>query len=110
MKELSSHIKESVKIHVERQHEKHRKHVGSFIKHNGHTIWQVDLKTQEITPAEFSETFATIGGGVTRNIVKKDNHWYCSALNKKSAFNKFNKMAKIFFEKNHQHDRTDNNR
>lgn len=104
MKELSSHIKESIKIHAERQQEKQRKHIGSFIKHNGHTIWQIDLRTQEITPAEFSEEFATIEGGITRNIVKKDNHWYCTALNKKTAFNRFNKMAKIFLEQNHQHD------
>lgn len=110
MKELSSHIKESIKIHAERQHEKQRKHVGSFIKHNGHTIWQIDLKTQEITPETFSEEFYTLEGGITRNIVKKDNYWYCSALNKNNAFKKFNQMAKIFLEKTHHYDRINDNR
>lgn len=102
MKELNSHIKEEIQVHAQKEVEKQRKHIGSFIKHNGHTVWQIDLRTQEITKAEFSEEFATIEGGITRNIIKKDNYWYCSALNKNNAFKKFNLMAKIFLEKTHK--------
>lgn len=102
MKELSSHIKKEVSIHAPKQYEKSKKHVGTFEHHKGHTIWQINLKTQEITAAKFSEEYATINGGITRNIIKDDNHWYCSALNKENAFKRFNRMAKIFLETTHQ--------
>jgi hypothetical protein len=98
MKELSSHIKEEVKMHVETQQEKQKTFVGSFIKHPGHTVWQINLRTQEISEAKFSEEYITIDGVTKRNIIRELNHWYCSALNKKSAFNKFNKMAKFVLE------------
>lgn len=111
MKELSSHIKEEIAIHAEKQHEKQKKLVGSFVNHKGHTIWQIDLKTQEITPAKFAEEYVTIGGGSVRNIIKDDKHWYCSALNKETAFKRFNKMAKVFFEQNtHLYDRINHDR
>lgn len=98
MKELRSHIKEEVKMHVETQQEKQKTHLGSFKKHPGHTIWQINLRTQVISEVEFTEEYATMDGDITRNILRKEYHWYCSALNKTSAFNKFNKMAKFAIE------------
>lgn len=102
MKELSSHIKEEIKVHAQKQEERQRKFIGSFIKHKGQTVWEVDLKTQEIKPAEFTEEFATINGGVKRNIIKKEFHWYCVAINKKNAERKFNKMAEIVINQIHR--------
>lgn len=110
MKELSGHIKEEIGVHAQKQHEKQKKYLGTLEKHNGHIVWQIDLRTQEITAAEYSEEYATIGGGVTRTIIKKDNHWYRSALNKKNAFKKFNQMAKAVIEKTTFNDRANHNR
>lgn len=108
MKELASHIKQEIGVHAQKQYEKQKKFVGSFKRHNGHVVWQIDLKTGEISPVEYSEQFATINGKITRNIVTEDNHWYCSALNKDNAFRKFNLMAKKLIQ-NH-HDRVQDNR
>ena len=105
MKELNSHIKEEIKVHAQKQVEKRRKHIGSLITHSGHKIWQLNLKTQEISPAEFSDEYANINGTITRNIIKKDNYWYVSALNKQNAFKQFNKMAKTFLENKDIYDR-----
>lgn len=100
MKELSSHIKEEVKVHVETQQEKQKKFIGSIKKYPGHYIWQINLRTQELTKVEFDEeaiNFET--GAAERKIITKEGHWYCSALNRKSAFNRFNKMAKSFVKR-----------
>lgn len=100
MKEFEPNNPEQIELRVEKQHKKAVDFVGSFIKYPGHTVWEINLKSQEITPAEFSEEvvdFTT--GAIKRKIIAKPAHWYCSALNKKAAFNKFNKMAKAFVEK-----------
>jgi len=99
MKELSSHIKEEVKMHIEQQQEKKTDYIGSIKKYPGHVIWEINLKTQEITKAEFDEESINFETKLPeRKIIVKKNHWYCSALNINSAFNKFNKMAKFVHE------------
>lgn len=98
MKELSSHIKEEIKIHAPKQYEKQKAFIGSFQPQPGQTIWQINLRTQEISKAEFTEEFANIGGSITRTIVTKELHWYCCALNEQNAFRKFNKIAKSIIE------------
>ena len=99
MKELSSNIKEEVKMHIEQQQEKKHEFIGSIKKQPGHTIWQINLKTQEITPAEFDEESINFETKLPeRKIITRQGHWYCSALNKKSAFNRFNKMAQFVHE------------
>jgi hypothetical protein len=108
VKELTSHIKEEIGVHAEKQHEKQKKFIGRFKRHNGHTVWQINLKTMEVEPVKYSEEFAKIDGKITRNIVTAENHWYCSALNKENAFRKFNLMAKAAIH--HHHDRVQNNR
>lgn len=100
MKELLSHIKEEIKIRVETQQEKQKLYTGSLKRHPGQTIYQVDLRTQTISKADFDESaiiFET--GEAERKITRKENHWYCAALNEKNAFKKFNYMAKQVFEK-----------
>lgn len=105
MKELEPHNPEQIELRVEKQHKKQADFIGRFVKHPGHTIWELNLRTQEITAAEFSEEvidFET--GAAKRKIIAKPQHWYCSALNQKTAFNKFNKMARLALER--QKDKT----
>ncbi len=66
-------------------------------KRKGHSLWQINLRTQEISTIAHSEEVFT-----------EENHWYCSALNKENAFRKFNLMAKQAIH--HHHDRVQNNR
>lgn len=109
VKELSSHIKEEIKIHAEQQQEKQLKYLGSLKRHNGHDIWEIDLKTGKISKAEFSDEAVNFETGVAeRKIITKENHWYCSALNNENAFKKFNAKAKTLIQ--YHHDRTTSNR
>lgn len=94
MKELSSHIKEEVKMQVECQQEKQKVLVDRFRKHPGQFVWEMNLRTQEIKLAEYSQEYADVNGGITREIIRKENHWYEPATNKKTAFKKFNNRAK----------------
>lgn len=104
MKELKSHIKEEISVHAQKQEERQKSFMGSFTPQPGQKVWQIDLRTQEITPAEYSEEFANIDGSITRNIIRKELFWYCCALNKKNAMKRFNKMAQKVLTNIHQHD------
>ena len=95
MKELKSHIKEEVKMHVETKQEKQKILFDSFERQPGQQVWELDLKTQEIRLAEFSNEYASIDGSVTRDIIMKDNCWYEPALNKENAFRRFNNRARF---------------
>lgn len=93
MKELSAHITDEIKIHSQKE-EKRQVKVGSITRQPGQLIFSINLRTQEIEEVEFDDkviNFET--GGVNMKINKKENHWYCAALNKENAFKHFNHMA-----------------
>lgn len=100
MKELNNHIQEEIELRIQNEQKKGVDFIGSIVRHPGHTIWQLNIRTQDITPAEFDEEVIDFNTGKPkRKIIQKSAHWYCSALNKESAFRRFNKMAKEFVEK-----------
>lgn len=100
MKELTAHTKEEIKTHAEQQQEKQKKFDGYIERHPGQFVYQVDLRTQVISKAEFSEEVLNFESGkLERKIIRKEHHWYCAAINEKNAFRKFNNMAKSFLEK-----------
>ena len=98
MKELSSHLKEEIEIHAEKQHEKQKRLINSLKRYPGQFVYQLNLKTQEISLAEFKDEFVDINGKIIKNIDVKENHWYTTAINEKNAFKKFNNMAKLAYE------------
>lgn len=105
MKEIDPHIPEQIELRVEKQHKKQADFIGRFINYPGHTIWELNLRTQEIVPAEFSEEVIDFETGAPKKrIISKPKYWYCSALNKKTAFKRFNEMARLVMER--QKDKT----
>lgn len=56
----------------------------------GHSIWGLNLLTQEMSAIE---DFQKEKGNII-SVEKKQEFWYCSALNKDAAFRKFNARAK----------------
>ena len=98
MKELSSHIKEEIGVHAQKQYEKQKRLVNSLKRQPGQFVYQLNLKTQEISIAEFKDEFLDINGGVVKNVDIKETHWYAVAINEKNAFRKFNNMAKSAYE------------
>ncbi len=59
-------------------------------KHPGQKVFELNIRTQEISV--FTD-FEKMGAGIIR-YTPKDDHWYESAINEKSAFRKFNNKAK----------------
>lgn len=95
MKELELPKQDKLSVNTEQEKRKEIVHVGRIKRGDGHKIWQLNLKTQELTEAEFNEEvvdFTT--GAVKRKIIIKEDHWYESALNRQNAFRKFNNRAK----------------
>lgn len=56
----------------------------------GHSIYDLDLRTQTVSVLSDIEV---MGGGFIKYDPVKD-HWYESALNKKTALKKFNNRAR----------------
>jgi hypothetical protein len=103
---LDKHIKESDKIEIVGQAEK--KHqvskIGTIRPHKGHTLFQINLESGEVTEAEFDrqdvdfkelkkEESSRLKPGVIKKVVVKKGCIYVSALNKTNAIKKFAKQA-----------------
>jgi hypothetical protein len=98
MKELDAHKKEEIAVHAQKQQEKQHAFIGQFRPHPGQKIWQIDLKTLEVTPAEIDEAAVNIEGEVQKKIIVKEKHLYCVAINKKNALRKFDLQCKVILE------------
>ena len=67
-----------------------QKLIDSITPYKGHTLFEIDCNTGEITVAEYEEVNASfIACGVRKKIIIKPNRLYISCLNKKSAKKKF---------------------
>jgi hypothetical protein len=86
--------KDQVKLVAEQQQEKQLKLLGSHLPKRGHTLFEVEIATGEISVAKLEgEIVIGIDGQqtLTRKIVSKDGFAYVSALNKKNALKKLAK-------------------
>jgi len=106
MKELDlqrNFIKEKPKVEASQQKEQEYKLVyqGTIMPHEGHTLYEIDLKTKEVKEAEYMEmdyifnpnyksSDKIIGHG---KVMMSTGKSYVSALNKANAIKKFNKGA-----------------
>lgn len=60
----------------------------------GHTLFEFNLKTREIKPAEFETTLDIKGENATKRLILKVNCVYKYFLNRKNAEKKFIQFAK----------------
>lgn len=74
-----------------------RQHLGRVIIKPGQKLWQLNLATLDISPVEYDVTAVNLDGSISSQVVTKENHMYCVAINKKNAERKFilmcNKVA-----------------
>jgi len=89
MNELKINIKEKTELSVKQQKEIKHELIDKLVPYDGHTIWEVNNKTQEIKKALFSNVTYTFGGEIKREIITKKGYTYIGALNKKNALKKF---------------------
>lgn len=105
MKELQPDIPKPEKVSIvnQRQVDYEKKFLGSTKLYNGHTFYEINCDTGEITEAEYAEekvilknTRCLVTNAITgsttakvKEIITKENHLYIGALNKKSAHKKY---------------------
>lgn len=91
MKELEHKDKDNIEISVNKQQEKEYTLIGNIVPHEGHTIWEINKETLEVTKAKFVSTNYYMFGDNKKEIAVKQNCAYVSALNEKNALNKYKK-------------------
>jgi desulfoferrodoxin (superoxide reductase-like protein) len=93
-KELELTVKDKIEVSIEQEQKFQQKHIGSIHPHRGHTLFEVNLATGEIEPAEFQQQDYVVGsdinsGGGRKKVIMKPDCVYISALNKRNALKKF---------------------
>jgi hypothetical protein len=75
---------------IEKQHKYH----GTLVVHRGHKCFEYDFDTCLIKEAEFETVAVEYGteGNVSKKIAIRPNCGYASALNKKNAIRKLEKL------------------
>jgi hypothetical protein len=103
MKELENIKSDKVKIVDQRQVEQEKQFLVTVVRHNGHTMWEINCTTGEIKPAEYKEekivlverrdlNYNTVVGTDSlrvKDVVCKENCLYIPALNIKSVKKKY---------------------
>jgi hypothetical protein len=92
MKEIEN-IKANISfgVAVKQKKEVEITYTNSLIPHSGHKVWEINKETLEVKEAKFSNTNYHIGAKNKKEIIKKNNCEYISALNKENALKKYKK-------------------
>ena len=92
MKELELPNQDKLEITAQQKQQKELKLVGQIKPHRGHTVFELNLVTNIITPAEFTQQDVTFGQAQLPNkrIIVKQDCIYLAALNETNARKKFN--------------------
>jgi hypothetical protein len=93
------------KTEVQAPIKKELKLLGTLKPHPGHTCFQLDIKTGEITIAKFAQTSIDYtqsdkNSPVRRKLITQDGCLYVTALNIKNAKKRFEKMINHLIKDN----------
>lgn len=86
---------DKTELHAQKEIEKQKKLVGRITPHRGHTLFEINCTTGEITEAEYEveaiDFKAAANGQMakTKKVITKENCLYISCLNKTNAKKKF---------------------
>jgi len=89
MKELDLKPSINIEVSVKEQKQVEYELIGILIPFNGHTIYEINEETLEITKAKFGTDTLVLGEEVKNKIYTKKGHSYISALNIKNALKKY---------------------
>lgn len=89
--DLKSNDKDNIEISVKKKQEKEYTLIGNIVPHEGHTIWEINKETLEVTKAKFLTTDYYMFGENKKEIAVKQDCAYVSALNKQNALDKYKK-------------------
>ena len=96
---IDNHLPERdvIEISTQKQVEKQHKLIASIRPHRGHTLFEINLQTGDVLPAEFetvnADFVAAIHGcqEIKKKVIARNGCVYYSALNKESAIRKLKK-------------------
>lgn len=100
MKEIESHLKDKMQVEEVVPVRSEKKFIGSVVPKRGHKCFEYNLKTGEVLEAEFEskDAFFPVEGEKEINgrktIVRKEGCAYVTALNKKNAIKKVERILK----------------
>ena len=98
MKEAEQKIPDTnIEVSIKQQKKAEHKFIGRIVSRDGHKIWKIDKQTLDVEEAIFSNTTYKMFGENKKEVVVKDGFFYVSALNKKNALKKYNKMLYELF-------------
>jgi hypothetical protein len=94
-KEIELGVREEIHISKETEQKFQEKHIGSIHPHRGHSLFEINLETGTIEPAECTKTDYVVNkdssGSTNKKVVMKPDCVYISALNKDNALKKLAK-------------------
>ena len=89
MRELELNSKEKIELSVQQKKQVEHQLIDNIVPHNGHSIWEINKETLEISKAKYSNATYQYGGENKKEIIIKDGYAYVSALNQKNALKKY---------------------
>ena len=82
------------KVVIEQQAEKDQRKektlLGTIVPHKGHTLYKVDLETEEVSLAKYSSAY-NVDKTIPKKVIVEEGYYFVSALNRKNALKKFRK-------------------
>lgn len=100
MKELEQKVTDEVQEVRQTKEERQEKFIGQILPYSGHKVFSLNKVTGELKEAKFTKIaidFSDAKAGQIsghKRIDVEENCVYCSALNKKNAIKRFEKMLK----------------
>ena len=88
---LDEKPKDNIEISVKQKKQIEHRLLDKIVPHNNHTLFEIELTSNKIKKAEYSNTTCVFGEAPKREVIVKKNCVYISALNKKNALKKFMK-------------------
>jgi hypothetical protein len=84
------------KIELTAEQKKHIELLGSLQLRKGQKLWKVHHQTKEVSEATFHHQGAVslFEKQYHRKVLVEEGYWYTSAINKKNALRKFEKMMR----------------
>lgn len=93
MKEIEVLQKDKISIYKQQEQKKELKLYARLLPNRGHILYEINTKNLDIQEASFNKTdihFTKLN--VKKSVIMKEDCFYISALNKKNAMKKYNKI------------------
>ena len=90
MKEIQQHTPDKIINVRSQEQESQQKRIGRLVPAKGHTLWEINMRDETISKAEFEEETVEVLNAKTKQYVKrkkvvhKPHCCYVSCLNKKN--------------------------